>query len=868
MNTNQWGRVKNLTLSVLLVMVLFLGLASQNRLDSFLSVFNGYDDVIWYQTGLNSSRTCYCLGVDSLDAEVVSICERNGKENRRKLTDLGIPADFRPVDSYIGNNGDLFLGGRNQENNELYLLKNREETAELLLSVPSQIPYQDSFSHIAEGLGGYGFLLKDKNGTTAYLYDIYTGELGRGSYYAKEGSEPLAKLPDGTNLLSPGEEIPGESAVVLDPAVLLAAGQELDLQNAGIYTYYDHTWVLDRKTADLYYYGAQRSGLVMNLRDSQYGNIISMTVSGAGAVLLTEEGRIFVKENPISHEELTDPLHEAGPRRLRFALLCVAALAAVLLLFFLLEYDRRNRNSFVFRGTIFALGIIIAVLFVTEIFVLRPRFERKMEEYLLDQIREVGEQEKNLEAYYEELGIEVNTAEVDFMLESLFTDDGDRQFLRLTEEGGELYVRRPSGKKENIAATPLPGRYREEARKAFESENGSTFCDFLLRGRKCYAYTTHSGKNVVSVLVYSSVLSEVFDLYGESVRRMTLIAFAGCLLVIYGILSVFRRRVRSLSGQCDSFLSGTVQKMLPDRQDELGELSLKIENTILARNQAEREYGEYRKYCRSFLPEDLLESFGVESVGVLTPGYNVKKEADLMEVTLLLPSEYKRTLTTEFYEKLSESLLSISQAVTANGGILLSYQPYGVEAVFPAGEGKSVRAAVEIRQGLTALNKLLSKNTEVEMLIGLDRVEVQLGVVGDDSRMQILSRHNAIMDNLKLSIRMAEIRNIIVCTGDLLRKDTGVLKRYIGVYKDGERRTDLYEIYEGDSYAGRLAKSYSQADFEKGVRCLEAKDDEGARKYFLSAIENNVSDSLAICYLSAAEANLKKKAEEEQHVTG
>ena len=866
MKSNQSGRLKNLALSILLVLFVIMELASKNQLDSYLSVFKAINDVDYYQTGLNTDRTCYCIGVDSSGAEILSICPKGGKVKKRKLTDLRIPDDFRPADSYIGTNGDIFIGGRCNDQNELYLLRAKSDEAVLLLSVLSPSRYADVFSHITEGQGAYTFLVKEEDGTSAYQYDNYSASLSLVKKYGEGETVPLARMPDGTEVVFVGTENTGEKVVEIDPSVFMYAEEEQDFSNVEVFVYFDHCWILDRTTADLWYYGKQKSGLVMNMNDSQYGNIISLTVSGAGAVVRTDEERVFVKANPISQEELVDPLNEAGPRRVRFALFCIAALACMLILFLLLEYDWRKRSSFVFRGTVFAVGVIVTMLLVTELYVVKPKFDREMEEYLLTEAKRMCEQEQELEKYDREVLEKDNKDEyLDYQMEEMFTDSSTHYFIRLCQKDDELYVLRTNGKEDSIAAAGFPSVYRTAARKAFEK--GESFCNFHLHGRICYAYTTCSEGKALTVFLYDSYFRVLFDLYTDTVKWVVLVASVVSALAMAGILMALSRRARQLSKECDSFLEGKTPEMVPDMRDELGELALKIENIILCKKQAERESQKYKTYCRNFIPEELLKTFEIVSEEQLVPGYSTEKEMDLMTVTLFPPVKSRRKNTEEFYKKMNESFCLISRIVAANGGFLLTNLQNGIEAVFPAGEGKSIQAAVEIRQGITAVNKLLNEGKDVEIFIGLDRTGVRIGVAGEDGRMQLLARHYALMDNPKFAAKLSEIRDLIVCTETVIPKSSPVQKRYIGVHKDGGNCRDLYEIYEGDAYSIRLAKTYSQSHFEDGVRSMQDMDYDKARKEFLAVIENNINDTLALYYLAKAGIDKRKKTEEED-VTG
>ena len=866
MNSNQLGRLKNLALSILLVVFVIMELASKNQLDEYLSVFKAINDVDYYQTGLNTDRTCYCIGADSSGAEILSICPKGGKVNKRKLTDLRIPDDFRPADSYIGTNGDIFIGGRCNGQNELYLLRAKSDEAVLLLSVLSPSRYADIFSHITEGQGAYTFLVKDEDGTSAYQYDNYSASLNLVKKYGEGETVPLARMPDGTEVVFAGTEKTGEKVLTIDPNVFMYGEEEQDFSNVEVFVYFDHCWILDRTTADLWYYGKQKSGLVMNMNDSQYGNIISLTVSGAGAVVRTDEERVFVKANPISQEELADPLNEAGPRRIRFALFCIAALACMLILFLLLEYDWRKRSSFVFRGTVFAVGVIITMLLVTELYVVKPKYDREMEDYLLTEAKRMCEQEKELEKYNRKvLERDYQDEYLEYQMEEMFTDSSTHYFMRLCQRDDELYVLRKNGKEDSIAAAGLSGVYRTAARKAFE--NGESFCNFKLRGRTCYAYTTSSEENALTVFLYDSYFRVLFDLYTETVKWVVLVASVVSALVVAGILMALSRRTRKLSNECDSFLEGKTPEMVPDMRDELGELTLKIENTILCKKQADKESQKYKTYCRNFIPDTLLKTFGIESEEQLAPGFSMEKEMELMTVTIFPPVKSQRENTEEFYENMNKSFCLISRIVTANRGFLLTNLQNGIEAVFPSGEGKSIRAAIEIRQGITAIHKLLNEGKEVDILIGLDKTAVRLGVVGEDGRMQLLARHYAIMDNSKFAAKLSEVRDIIVCSETVIPKNSPVQKRYIGIYKDGEKLRDLYEIYEGDAYSVRLAKTYSQAHFEDGVRSMIEMDYEKARKDFLAVIEDNINDTLALYYLAKAGIDKRKKTEEED-VTG
>lgn len=859
-------KLKNLLFALILVVLAILELKAQGRLNGFFSVFDNVNDINYYQVGMNAAGTYYALGVDGNGNEILSVRKKNQKTQKWSLRENGIPESFRPVDSYIGSNGDIFLGGRNQDRNELYLLTGEGNEPELLQSIVSLGDYHDNFSHISERYDGYSFTVTDETGSTAYAYDIYAATLTKGKHYPKGEPTPLATLPDGSVIVFKGTEFPDTEMVTLDPTVLLAAGTEKVLNNIDIYTYLGHCWILDKDTSDLWYYAQEKSGFVMNLKDSQYGNVISLTVAGAGAVILTDENRVFLKENPVSEEVLSDPLNERKPAWIRFILFCLGALFLVFVIYFLQEYDRRHRNSFVFRGVVFSLGIVMAVLLILELYVVRPVYAQKMTGYLQKQMETLIGQEVRLEEYFANAGEEADLTEFDRLEELLSGGGNEFMILHLSQKEKDILVERECGCTESVICTEFPGVYRKSAKTAFEK--GTSFCEFLLRGRACYAYTKVVGEEALSVLTYSYTLSDLYQLYGIAVLSVFSGLLPVCLLVFFFLLSGLRKRINRLSADCDSFIEGNITAIVPDRQDEIGSLTLKMENAIREKNRVIRECEGYQKYYRSFLPEEILTTFGIDPTEKLVPGTSVEKEMILMKTELVLPKEVERDIGEEAYVSIGRSLAKIRQYIEKNGGLVLSYEGSGLEAVFPPDSGEALAAAVSIRQGVSILNKLTHGEEEgAELFIGLDRAMVRVGIIGDEKHMQLLSRHYTIMDDISLIKGFIEIRDFIVCTKEVMRPGKSVRNRWIGAYRDGKRNTDLYEVYEGDPYGIRLAKEYSQETFERGVRSYREENYPEARKCFLSVIGDNIKDATAVYYLQKTEDKMKKSAEE-QDVTG
>ncbi|MCA9561457.1 MAG: adenylate/guanylate cyclase domain-containing protein, partial [Myxococcales bacterium] len=183
------------------------------------------------------------------------------------------------------------------------------------------------------------------------------------------------------------------------------------------------------------------------------------------------------------------------------------------------------------------------------------------------------------------------------------------------------------------------------------------------------------------------------------------------------------------------------------------------------------------------------------------------------------------------FDLLNEHLALIEPIVIDHGGVVDKFVGDAVMAVFDRRAADAVEAGVAMLRTVAEANarRVAQGTRPIELGIGINTGPLMLGTVGTESRMDT----TVISDAVGLAHRVEGLtrpyRSGLLITQSTRRALDEPLRwatRLIDVLSldEGDAPTPVYEVYEADAPARRLAKRATQAAFERGVQAFHARE--------------------------------------------
>ncbi len=240
-----------------------------------------------------------------------------------------------------------------------------------------------------------------------------------------------------------------------------------------------------------------------------------------------------------------------------------------------------------------------------------------------------------------------------------------------------------------------------------------------------------------------------------------------------------------------------------------------------------------------FVPHRFLELLGRDSLTDVRLGDAVRRDMTVLFADLKGFSAQTRTLEPGArFDLLNEHLALIEPIVIDHGGVVDKFVGDAVMAVFDRTPADAVEAGVAMLRKVALANaqRVAQGARPIELGIGLNTGPLMLGTVGTESRMDT----TVISDAVGLAHRVEGLTRpyrsgllLTQSTREALDEPLRWATRLIDVFTlDDDAPTRVYEVYEADEPARRLAKRATQAAFERGVQAFHAREVEEATAQF------------------------------------
>lgn len=339
--------------------------------------------------------------------------------------------------------------------------------------------------------------------------------------------------------------------------------------------------------------------------------------------------------------------------------------------------------------------------------------------------------------------------------------------------------------------------------------------------------------------------------------RFTVFAQAFAIVFVCGIgLAIITSNVRRITKGVDRFAQGDYNTEINlTSKDELGALAAALNKLAFALHTRLASDNRQRSSYLQFIPRQLVSLMGVNEIEEVDKGTTSSRDLTMMVISFRFPDFVYQREASKLFDDINGVTQRISLAVTRNGGTIYNFAHDSCDAVFPDGPIAAVSAAVEMHQGIMALNKEREEQGEgvVVLRAAIDKGTVMMGVVGDESRIV----PTAMSSHLNIARMLARICGVIdsniLCTSEIAEAADEYFVRYVGKVYDGGNLMRVYEVVDGDEHMVKSVKEKTSKQFSEGLLTLYENDYTAAKRIFMDIARIHSSDGAVRYYLYLAD---------------
>jgi hemerythrin len=308
--------------------------------------------------------------------------------------------------------------------------------------------------------------------------------------------------------------------------------------------------------------------------------------------------------------------------------------------------------------------------------------------------------------------------------------------------------------------------------------------------------------------------------------------------------------------------------LLSSADDELRRMRARLEAEIATRQGVEQRLAQVQSAYSRFVPPQLLELLGKESILDVDWGNQAEKKMTILFSDIRgFASMSERMSPQQCFDFINAYLSFMEPVVLAHGGFIDKYIGDSVMALFPARGDDALRGALGMLNELNQFNaqRAILQNelpfehperrsgSDVHIGIGMNSGLLMLGVIGGSNRMEV----TVISDAVNLASRVETLTKtyqtpilITQHTLNSIRHPTDFSIRFIDrVRVRGKHLAQsIYEVFDADPAPLKAAKLASRDTFEDALAHYHFLHMEEALKLFSDCLEHNPGDTPAAVY--------------------
>jgi hemerythrin-like metal-binding protein len=302
--------------------------------------------------------------------------------------------------------------------------------------------------------------------------------------------------------------------------------------------------------------------------------------------------------------------------------------------------------------------------------------------------------------------------------------------------------------------------------------------------------------------------------------------------------------------------------------DELRRLRARLDAEIATRQGVEQRLAEVQAAYSRFVPPQLLELLGKESILDVDWGNQAEKKMTILFSDIRgFASMSERMSPQQCFDFINEYLSFMEPVVLAHGGFIDKYIGDSVMALFPARGDDALRGALGMLAELDRFNAQRSiQQSEfsfehperrsgggVHIGIGMNSGLLMLGVIGGSNRMEV----TVISDAVNLASRVETLTKtyqtpilITQHTLNSIRHSADFSIRFIDrVRVRGKHLAQsIYEVFDADPAPVKAAKLATLDTFENALAHYHFLRMDEALTLFSDCLEHNPGDTPAAVY--------------------
>jgi signal transduction histidine kinase/CheY-like chemotaxis protein/class 3 adenylate cyclase len=284
------------------------------------------------------------------------------------------------------------------------------------------------------------------------------------------------------------------------------------------------------------------------------------------------------------------------------------------------------------------------------------------------------------------------------------------------------------------------------------------------------------------------------------------------------------------------------------------------QSELLARMRNHLHISKIHGAYSRFIPQDLLQLLGRESIIDVRLGDQVLREMTVLFLDIRQFSKISETMTPkENFDFLNSYFATVNPLIQKNCGFIDKYIGDAVMALFPNRPDDALLAAIDLQRELENFNnqRKTSFRPPINIGIGVHHGPLMLGTLGNDQRME----GTVISDSVNLASRLEGITKVF-SVGLITSQDSMILTqnpkhfdfRSLGrVRPTGfTRALSIVEIFNADHPHVRELKLKTLERHESTLKAFHAAQWETAIDGWKKILDENPADKVAALYLDRA----------------
>ncbi|MFN3401370.1 MAG: hemerythrin domain-containing protein [Ferrovibrio sp.] len=296
----------------------------------------------------------------------------------------------------------------------------------------------------------------------------------------------------------------------------------------------------------------------------------------------------------------------------------------------------------------------------------------------------------------------------------------------------------------------------------------------------------------------------------------------------------------------------------------LADLHSRLASEIAARQEMERRLAKLQTAYARFVPPQLLELLGKESILDVAWGNQVEKKMTVLFSDIRgFAALSERMSPQQCFDFINAYLSFMEPVVLAHGGFIDKYIGDAVMALFPTRGDDALRAALAMLAEVERFNTHWAAGLPglpearpgqpVRIGIGLNSGLLMLGVIGGSQRMEV----TVISDAVNLAARIETLTKtyqtpllITQHTLNSMRAPADFSIRFLDrVHLPGKHLAQsIYEVFDGDPPPLKAAKQANLDLFEEALALYHFRQIDSARRSFHACLERCPDDTPALIH--------------------